>query len=205
MTHARGRNKPDIDRILEEYDPATFEQRQRKALAKVQEAGLIERLTPEPTGRPSARASAMGPAAPAEERPVTKPARPAAKRRWPATWIVVLGCLGVMLTAMLAAVLVVTARAREAADKAAAMMSAAARVPAVTTAPLATAATAQPSAPVAAVPSAASIHPPSAQPRRLLPVKPHEPQEAPSAAVPTPPPPPTAEPTATPPQTEIKF
>jgi cytoskeletal protein RodZ len=205
MTPARGRNKPDVDRILEEYDPATFEQRQRKALAKVHEAGLIERLTPEPAGRPGARASAMGPAAPAEERPVTKPARPAARRRWPATWVVVLGCVGVMLTAMLAAVLVMTARAREAADKAAAMLSAAARAPAVTTAPIATVAPTATVAPLAAAPSTAALPPPSAQPRRSLPVKPHEPQEAPSAAVPAPQPPPTAEPAATPPQTELKF
>jgi hypothetical protein len=39
---------PDVEKVLAECDPATFDERQRKALAKAHEAGLIDRLTPEP-------------------------------------------------------------------------------------------------------------------------------------------------------------
>jgi hypothetical protein len=125
---------PDVGKVLKDYDPATFDERQRKALAKVREAGLIDRLTPEPAGRVSAPSpwakdaaeaeagldgaalpSAMAPAAPAEERPVTKRAAPpeGARRRWPATWIVVLGCIGFMLAVGLMSVVVMMGRSTD--------------------------------------------------------------------------------------------
>jgi hypothetical protein len=189
MSDDMRRFRPNLGKILRDTTPEKVAERVHKALQNVDPTDL-------------ARRSAPAPVLPAEERPVTKPARPAARRRWPATWIVVLGCVGVMLTAMLAAVLVMTARAKEAADKAAARMSPAATAPAVTTAPTATAAPVQPTA--TAVPTTTtgaspvmSGTPSIAPPPRKLPAKRQAPQEPqkndtappPSIAPPSPPPP----------------
>src|ERR1700679_4029736 len=131
MKNDRPKYMPDVEKVLKDCDPATFDVRQRKALAKVRAAGLIERLTPAPAPKGSATSpgakdgasveldaaalpSAMGPA---EERPVTKPARPPVERKWPEGWVVVGGCLAFMLTVALIAAVVMNGRAKESADK----------------------------------------------------------------------------------------
>jgi hypothetical protein len=130
---------PDVAKVIQNCDPAALEERQRKALAKVYEAGLIERLTPEPTPSPgshddaeppsaapspwvvsdtaaeldkTALPSALAPSAVVDE-PVTKAASPEMpRRRWPATWIVVLGCIGFMLAVGLLTVIVLLGRTK---------------------------------------------------------------------------------------------
>jgi hypothetical protein len=108
MKNDRPKYMPDVAKILRDNEPAAFEARQRKALAKVYAAGLIDRLTPEPVARVSAPSpwakdeasagaeidagalpSATMPAA--EERPVTKAAERTV-RTWPATWKLIAGC-----------------------------------------------------------------------------------------------------------------
>jgi hypothetical protein len=115
MKDDRQKYMPDVEKVLREHDPATFDERQRKALTRAYQAGLIDRLTPQPDGRVSAPSpwatagaeaaageidkaalpSAMAPdaTAPVEERPVTKRVGPveAMKRRWPQSWKLVLG------------------------------------------------------------------------------------------------------------------
>jgi hypothetical protein len=138
MKNDRPKYMPDVAKILRENEPAAFEARQRKALAKVYEAGLIERLTPEPVARPSgpspwakegagagaeidaaALPSAMMPAAslaPAEERPVTKAARPVVWV-WPATWKLVAGCA--LLAVAMPLLVVLAGRSKETSGQAA--------------------------------------------------------------------------------------
>ena len=80
----REKYMPDVAKILKDYDPATFDERQRKALRRAWAAGLLDRLTPEPTPRtPRPRANGgegaaeldkgaldKGPVTPPEERPM---------------------------------------------------------------------------------------------------------------------------------------
>jgi hypothetical protein len=148
MKHDRSKYMPDVGKVLQETDPATFDERQRKALEKVREAGLIERLTPEPAARVSAPSpwaakgdsadgasaeidkaalpSAMGPVATrAEEPQVTTVAKPkTAVRRWPVSWKVMAG--GALLTVAALGMLVgmIVMHVKEPADKAPAMPSA---------------------------------------------------------------------------------
>jgi hypothetical protein len=137
MKHDLRNYVPDVAKVLEESHPEAIEKRQRKAREKLREAGLLDRATPAPAARASAPSpwakdgarpsfdqealpSALVPAAPAEDRPVTKAAAPAVKR-WPATWILVLGSIGFMLAVALTGVLVLMGRATVAAEKAAAV------------------------------------------------------------------------------------
>jgi hypothetical protein len=134
---------PDVGKVLEESRPERIKARRRKAVEKLVDAGLIERETPPPAvearvSAPSPWAkdgegasaeidkeelpSAMAPAAapPAEERPVTKAAKPeAARQSLRASWRVVLACVGLLLAVMLTAVLVMVGRMKEAVSKAA--------------------------------------------------------------------------------------
>jgi hypothetical protein len=208
MKNERPRYMPDAAQVLKDCDPTTFDERQGKALERVRDAGLLERLTPEPAGRVSAPSpwakdgggadgvdkaalpSARVPAAastPAEERPVTKAAAPVKPaRRWPVSWIVVMGCIGVGLTAMLTAVLVMLGRTTE--PKASAptesAMATVDAVPSATVIPRTAATAKAPALPVApSTPSATTIPAPSAPPRKL-PSKVHAPPEEPHAAVP---------------------
>ena len=116
MEPKRPKYMPDVERVLRECEPEVLEARTREAARKAYEAGLIDRLTPEPVKRPSAPSprakgaadaagaaeidkealpSAMAPAA--EERPVTKTAAPA--RGWPATWKLVAAFAAVAVVA----------------------------------------------------------------------------------------------------------
>src|SRR5262245_25022036 len=95
---------PDVRKVLAESTPERIKERWRKAVEKLVDAGLIDRVTPPPEGHPEAEPpegatpgadtrasapspwaagagseidkgelpSAMAPAAPPEERPVTK-------------------------------------------------------------------------------------------------------------------------------------
>jgi hypothetical protein len=145
MTHERPKYMPDVAKVLRDNQPAAFAERERNALAKLREEGLIERFTPEPTARVSAPSpwaakdggagaeidkaalpSAMGPVATrAEEPQVTTVAKPeTAMRRWPVSWKVMAG--GALLTVAALGMLVgmIVMHVKEPADKAPAMPSA---------------------------------------------------------------------------------
>jgi hypothetical protein len=138
MKHDRPKYMPDVAKVLRENEPAAFAERERQALAKLREEGLIERLTPEPAKRVSAPSpwakdgegaggevdkaelpSAMMPAA--DERPVTKPVETsAAKQWWPPSWKVAVGVAVMTALAFGLAVGVMAGRAKEKATAAAA-------------------------------------------------------------------------------------
>jgi hypothetical protein len=145
MTHERPKYMPDVAKVLRDNQPAAFAERERNALAKLREEGLIERFTPEPTARVSAPSpwakdsadgagakidkaalpSANAPVAPAEEPQVTTVAKPkTAVRRWPVSWKVMAG--GALLTVAALGMLVgmIVMHVKEPADKAPAMPSA---------------------------------------------------------------------------------
>ena len=89
MKNDRPKYMPDVAKVLRENEPTAFAERERNALAKLREEGIIERFTPAPGARVSAPSpwakdgadgagaaidkaelpSAMAPAV--EERPVT--------------------------------------------------------------------------------------------------------------------------------------
>jgi hypothetical protein len=120
MNNDRPKYVPDVAKVLRDNEPAAFDERERQALTKLRQEGLIDRLTPEPASRVSAPSpwgkkgasaeidaaalpSAMMPAA--DVQPVTKPvAARGEKRRWPGTWIVVGGAIAFMLAVGLVAV-----------------------------------------------------------------------------------------------------
>jgi hypothetical protein len=123
---------PDMATLLRETDPAKRRANRLKALESVARptpAGFFRPADDDVEALPS-----TGAATGAEERPVTKAAAPAkAARRWPATWLLVLGCIGVGLTAMLTAVVVMLGRTTESAGAVTPARSAAANVvPSVT-------------------------------------------------------------------------
>jgi hypothetical protein len=110
MSRNRPKYMPDVAKLLQECDLENIEAQERKALTPLLEAGLIDRLTPEPVAAASAPSpwakdasgagggeidkaalpSAIRPmeAAPAEERPVTKRAGAgeAARQPLPKSW-----------------------------------------------------------------------------------------------------------------------
>jgi hypothetical protein len=135
MDHKRPKYMPDVQKVLRDCEPEVLEARTRKAIQKVYEAGLIDRLTPEPAPDRARRESAPSPWAkdgsdasaggidkealpsamvpapspPAEERPVTKRVGPveAMQRRWPQSWKLVgaAGLVAVMAAPVTLAVL----------------------------------------------------------------------------------------------------
>jgi hypothetical protein len=233
--------EPELKTILREIDPERAKRRQEEAMESLQrptppmffepvERGGAEDGAPEdeaarvsaasPWAKDGAGAgidaaalpSAMRPAAvAAEERPVTKTARPAARRRWPASWILVLGGVGFLLAVALLAVVVMLGKAKESADRATARTSVAAApsatvVPSVMVVPSAMGvpspvATVTPGPPVTAMPAlSATANPTASAAASAPPRKPHiKPREThgdphgdpvPTAAPVEPPPPP---------------
>ena len=207
----------DVGKVVEETTPELVKERRRKAVQKLVDAGMIERETPPPaadaaaavgTSAPSPWAkdgasaeidaaeppSARMPAAPAEETPVTKAARPAVKAGWhwsqPRKVIAVCAVVGVAMPVLvlLAGHMKETGTAASAtpppstAASAAAVPSAAATVPSVTVSPTTTA-DAPPPPTMPAAPSATTMPVPTA-PLRKLPRKPQQPREEPHDTVP---------------------
>jgi hypothetical protein len=99
---------PDVRRVFEESRPELIQERRRKAVEKLVDAGLIDgsTLPPAPPPQPST-------GAPAEERPVTRPVAPAeaAKRPWTQSWKVAIGFL--LLAAAMPVLVWVVGRTKE--------------------------------------------------------------------------------------------
>jgi hypothetical protein len=231
MSKDRPHYAPDVAQTLRDADPATFEAQERKAVAKLVEAGLIDRLTPEPERRPSAPSpwakgagattapgiekEALMPAA--EERPVTKAA--ATPRAWPRTWklVVIAGAVGLAAPFLSLAIMRSAERTEKAASTAATATTSAAPAPSVTAVPGVTAVVMGAAPPGTAVPSATAGAPLAPAPRKPhgtpagrrsdmdagpLPPSRDTAEPAPSR-LPTSSP--AVDPTATPPQSQIRF
>jgi len=190
MKNDRPKYMPDVAKVLRENEPTAFAERERNALAKLREEGIIERFTPAPGARVSAPSpwakegagaeidktelpSAMAPVATgAEEQPVTKAAASELAKAWKPSWKVVAGLASFVVTVALVSVIVLVGQMRDAARKAPAMPSATATeevVPNAMAIPRPVATAAEPDAgavpsPVPSSPRPRLVHPPTIAP-----------------------------------------